>query len=67
LPFSATDSVNVEDLWKVLAAYEEKTGGQVLAIPHNGNVSGGRMFALADFAGNPLTRKYAEARARGSR
>jgi hypothetical protein len=63
-PFSATDSVNVEDLWKVLAAYEEKTGGRVLAIPHNGNVSGGRMFALADFAGNPLTRKYAEARAR---
>lgn len=64
LPFSATDSVNVEDLWKVLAAYEEKTGGQVLAIPHNGNVSGGRMFALADFTGNPLTRKYAEERAR---
>ncbi|HEX4857528.1 MAG TPA: DUF3604 domain-containing protein [Usitatibacteraceae bacterium] len=64
LPFSATDSVNVEDLWKVLAAYEDKTGGQVLAIPHNGNVSGGRMFALADFAGNPLTRKYAETRAR---
>jgi len=64
LPFSATDSVNVEDLWKVLAAYEDKTGGQVLAIPHNGNVSGGRMFALADFTGNPLTRKYAEARAR---
>ncbi|MEW6683488.1 MAG: DUF3604 domain-containing protein [Nitrospirota bacterium] len=63
-PFSATDSENVEDLWKVLAAYEEKTGGRVLAIPHNGNVSGGRMFALADFLGNPLTRKYAEARAR---
>lgn len=64
LPFSATDSVNVEDLWKVLTAYEEKTGGRVLAIPHNGNVSGGRMFALADFTGNPLTRKYAETRAR---
>jgi Protein of unknown function (DUF3604) len=64
LPFSATDSENVEDLWKVLAAYEEKTGGRVLAIPHNPNVSGGRMFALADFAGNPLTHKYAETRAR---
>lgn len=63
-PFSAIDSVNVEDLWKVLAAYEDKTGGQVLAIPHNGNISGGQMFALADFAGNPLTRKYAETRAR---
>jgi len=64
LPFSATDSENVEDLWKMLAAYEEKTGGRALAIPHNPNVSGGRMFALADFAGNPLTRKYAETRAR---
>ena len=63
-PFSATDSDNVEDLWKVLAAYEQKTGGRALAIPHNGNLSGGRMFALADFMGNPLTRKYAEARAR---
>lgn len=64
LPFSAIDSENVEDLWKVLAAYEEKTGGRVLAIPHNGNVSGGRMFALVDFMGNPLTRKYADTRAR---
>ena len=66
-PFSAIDSVNVEDLWKVLNAYEEKTGGRVLAIPHNGNISGGRMFALADFAGNPLTRKYAEERNRWER
>jgi hypothetical protein len=64
LPFSALDSENPEDLWKVMAAYEDKTGGQVLAIPHNGNISGGRMFALVDFMGNPLTRKYAEARAR---
>lgn len=64
MPFSAVDSENVENLWKVLSAYEEKTGGQVLAIPHNGNISGGLMFALADFAGNPLTKKYAEERAR---
>jgi len=64
LPFSALDSENVEDLWKVLSAYEEKTGGRALAIPHNGNVSGGRMFALIDFMGNPLTRQYAEKRAR---
>ena len=63
-PFSATDSENPEDLWKVLAAYEEKTGGRALAIPHNGNLSSGRMFALIDFAGNPLTRKYAEERTR---
>ena len=64
LPFSASDSPNPEDLWKVLGAYEEKTGGRVLAIPHNGNISGGRMFALVDFLGDPLTRAYAEERAR---
>lgn len=64
LPFSANDSENVEDLWKALASYEEQTGGRALAIPHNGNVSGGRMFALADFFGNPMTRAYAEARSR---
>ena len=48
LPYSAFDSENPEDLWKYLANYEQKTGGQVLAIPHNGNLSNGRMFALAD-------------------
>lgn len=41
LPFSTIDSPDPEDLWKVLAAYEQKTGGRALAIPHNGNVSGG--------------------------
>ena len=64
LPFSAFDSENAEDLWKYLAAYEQRTGGEILAIPHNPNVSNGRMFALADFLGNPLTRAYAEKRAR---
>ena len=64
LPFSALDSENPEDLWKVLAAYEEKTGGRALAIPHNPNISGGRMFALVDATGNPFTATYAEERAR---
>ena len=63
LPFSSLDSDNPENLWKALAAYEKKTGGLVLAIPHNGNLSNGRMFETVDFAGNPLTRKYAETRA----
>ncbi|TAW28698.1 DUF3604 domain-containing protein [Rhizobium leguminosarum] len=64
LPISAFDRENPEDLWKYLAAYQSKTGGEVLAIPHNGNTSNGKMFALADFMGNPLTRAYAEKRAR---
>ncbi len=33
-------------------------------VPHNGNMSNGRMFALADMLGNPLTRDYAERRSR---
>ena len=64
VPFSSLDSDNPENLWKVLEAYEQKTGGSVLAIPHNGNLSNGRMFEIVDFAGNPLTRRYAETRSR---
>ena len=57
IPYTTFDSENPEDLWKWMQAYEDKTGGSLLAIPHNGNLSNGRMFALADFAGNPLTRQ----------
>jgi hypothetical protein len=64
LPFSALDSENPEDLWSSLQAYEAETGGQVLAIPHNGNMSGGMMFALSTFAGEPLTEAWAKERAR---
>ncbi len=64
LPFSAWQSEDPEKLWEWMAKYEEKTGGKLLAIPHNGNLSNGRMFELVDFAGNPLSRDYAEQRAR---
>ncbi len=64
VPFSAFDSQNPAMLWKFLDAYTDKTGGDVLAIPHNGNLSNGRMFALVDFDGRGLTRAYAETRAR---
>ncbi len=63
-PFSAFDSENPEDLWKWMETYEDTTGGRILAIPHNGNLSTGKMFALQDFSGNPLTREYAETRMR---
>ena len=64
LPFTSWQSEDPEKLWEWMAAYEEKTGGRVLAIPHNGNLSNGRMFALTDFEGRPLTKDYAERRAR---
>ena len=64
IPYTTFDSENPEDLWKWMQAYEDKTGGSLLAIPHNGNLSNGTMFALADFMGNPLTREWAETRAK---
>ena len=64
LPFSSSISNDPEDLWKALQQYEDKTGGKVLAIPHNGNASNGLMFTLTDFVGNPMTREYAALRSR---
>ena len=64
MPFTAWESEDPEKLWEWMANYETKTGGNVLAIPHNGNLSNGRMFESVDFAGKPLTRDYAERRAR---
>jgi hypothetical protein len=64
VPFSQFDSQNPEDLWAALAAFEKQTGGEVLAIPHNGNLSNGRMFTVETFAGKPLKRADAELRAR---
>lgn len=64
VPFTAWQSEDPEKLWDWMAQYEKKTGDQVLAIPHNGNLSNGRMFEPVDFAGKPLTRKYAERRSR---
>ena len=64
LPFTLADSADPEDLWKALAAYEEKTGGRVLAIPHNGNLSNGLMFDVETLSGGPLTKAYSEERQR---
>ena len=63
LPFSAFDSGDPEKLWEFLASYEKKTGGRVLAIPHNGNISNGQMYAEV-IKGKEMTRDYAERRAR---
>jgi hypothetical protein len=64
LPFSTFDSPDPEGLWEYLAAYEEKTGGSVLAIPHNGNLSNGLMFAVERLNGKKLDKKYAMNRMR---
>ncbi len=63
VPFSQFDSQNPEDLWKTMAQFEQDTGGDVLAIPHNGNLSNGRMYSVETYAGKPLTKEIAALRA----
>ena len=63
IPYSSFISENPEDLWKWMAQYEKKTNGQLLAIPHNGNLSNAKMFQDTQFDGSPITRKWAETRA----
>jgi hypothetical protein len=62
VPFSQYDSFDPEDLWNWMEAYEQKTGGRLLAIPHNGNLSNGLMFDDKTYTGNPLSQGYAERR-----
>jgi hypothetical protein len=63
IPFSAFDSGDPEKLWEFMAEYEKKTGGSVMAIPHNGNISNGQMYADV-IKDKPMTREYAQRRAR---
>ena len=64
LPLTTFQSSDPASLWTWLAGYEDKTGGKVLAIPHNGNLSNGRMFEEQQYDGKPMTREWAEARNR---
>ena len=64
LPMSLYDSEDPEDLWKWMQTLEEKTGGRVLAIPHNGNLSNGLMFDDVTLKSQqPLDAAYARNRA----
>jgi hypothetical protein len=58
-------SSNPRDLWKWMASTEEKTGAEILALAHNGNLSNGRMFPIIEsFNGRRIDREYAENRVR---
>ncbi|MCZ6831251.1 MAG: DUF3604 domain-containing protein [Gammaproteobacteria bacterium] len=63
-PFSSFDGEQPEQLWAFLDNYEKKTGGRALAIPHNSNISNGRMFAVETSSGAPIDRSYAAQRIR---
>ncbi len=61
VPYSSIDSEDPRDLWRALEQQREQ-GMQVFAIPHNGNVSDGRMYDAVMFDGQQMNADYARAR-----
>lgn len=68
VPYTTTapyGSPNPRDLWKWMQGYEDQTGGDLLAIAHNGNLANGIMFPLeAQFDGLALDEEYVTKRIR---
>jgi Protein of unknown function (DUF3604) len=64
LPYSALDSMRPEDLWAWLDKTSAALNIDFVAIPHNSNLSKGRMFSLYDFDGAPISAGYARLRMR---
>ena len=64
IPVSAFDGPDPEDLWTFMERYETETQGSILAIPHNPNVSNGRMFELNDSKGRAFDAAYTARRIR---
>jgi hypothetical protein len=64
IPYSVFDSEDPQDLWAYLADYEASTGGQAIAVPHNGNLSNGLMFGERTSMGKRMTAEYAAKRIR---
>ncbi|MBP6362255.1 MAG: DUF3604 domain-containing protein [Novosphingobium sp.] len=63
MPLASFGTVIPDGLWDYMEAYEKKTGGKALAIPHNSNLSNGMMFQLTDPSGGPMSADYARRRA----
>ena len=64
-PLSSTEGDDPLQLWAHLVTYEQKTGGKVLAIPHNGNLSNGLMFPVSErLHGLAVDEDYLKQRAR---
>lgn len=64
VPIDPTYKATPDEIWNYMEAYEKATGGRVLAIPHNSNLSNGLMFELTMPGGGPMTAAYARRRAR---
>lgn len=63
VPYSLFDSFDPEGLWQWMDEQRAR-GSQLLAIPHNSNLSDGTMFSRNDSGGRPIDAAYATARAR---
>ncbi|MDJ0940004.1 MAG: DUF3604 domain-containing protein [Woeseiaceae bacterium] len=66
MPYTTTEpfgSPNPRDLWQWMTDYEAKTGGDLLALAHNGNLANGIMFPdRAQYDGKRLDRTYVQQR-----
>ena len=67
VPFSTYDSDDPEVLWDYMDGYEAATGGRIMAIPHNGNLSNGLMFDDVTPSGAPLSAGLRQACASSAR
>jgi len=63
-PIDPTYKETPDEIWAFMEGYEKATGGKVLAIPHNSNLSNGLMFELTEPGGGPMSAAYAMRRAR---
>ncbi|MCP4381410.1 MAG: DUF3604 domain-containing protein [Hyphomicrobiales bacterium] len=63
-PLTTFDTEIPNELWDWMASYEKETGGRLLAIPHNGNLSNGLMFATETPDGIAIDAEWAENRQR---
>ncbi|MGB5485216.1 DUF3604 domain-containing protein [Parasphingorhabdus sp.] len=64
LPYSAQTGTSAAMLWDYMDSYEKITGGKLLAIPHNSNISNGLMFEMTKPGGGPMTAEDARRRAK---
>ena len=62
VPFSSLDSQHPEDLWGWMDKTATKNEIDFLAIPHNSNISKGRMFSDYDSQGELLSKEYLSTR-----
>jgi hypothetical protein len=61
-PFGSPDPM---DLWKWMSGVEKASGGHLLALAHNGNMSNGIMFPLdRQYTGRRIDKTYVTERAR---